>query len=147
MKQNLLIFPILLITLLSFRYPQFFDAKDDTKGIIFHTGNWNEAIEASKSQNKLIFVEIYATWCGPCKKMKAKTFTNPNVGKFYNENFINVLMDGEKEEGAVLAKKYQVKGYPTFLFFDNEGKKIAETSGYHNTKEFLELGEKIKKGR
>jgi len=99
----------------------------------------------AKKENKLIFLDVYATWCGPCKKLKSKTFSDKEVGDFYNQTFINVALDGEKGEGLELARKYGVRGYPTLLFIDANGKVVSGTSGYHNPSEFIALGKASKK--
>ena len=57
-------------------------------GIEFFKGTWEEALAEAKAQDKIIFMDAYAVWCGPCKRMAATVFTDKKVGKFYNENFI-----------------------------------------------------------
>lgn len=108
--------------------------------IQFTTASWNDVIATAKKENKPIFLDISASWCGHCKRMKANVFTNPEVAKLYNEKFINVSVDGEKGEGIQLAKIYGVKGYPTFVFLNPDGSLAKQTSGYHNPEKFLELG-------
>lgn len=115
------------------------------EGIEFHTGTWQEALDKAKEENKIIFLDAYASWCGPCKLMKRKTFSNKAVGKYYNKKFINVAMDMEKGEGPALARKYPIKGYPTLLYINAEGKVVAETMGYYRTDEFIKLGEQVSK--
>lgn len=115
------------------------------EGIRFQSGNWNEALNQARKENKLIFLDIYASWCGPCKKLKAKTFPDESVGAFYNANFINFAIDAEKGEGINLASRYGVRAYPTLLFVDGNGKVIAKTMGYHNPDEFLDIGHQILK--
>ena len=116
-----------------------------TGAIQFNTASWNEILASAKNENKPVFLDISASWCGYCKRMKANVFTDPQVGKFYNANFINVSVDGEKGEGIQLAKKYGVKGYPTFVFLNPDGSLAFQTSGYHKVDEFLELAKKAKR--
>ncbi len=113
-------------------------------GIQFHEGNWQEALKLAQAENKLIFLDLYATWCGPCKKLDKNTFPNENVGDFFNKNFINVQLDGEKGEGLLLARQYQIKGYPTLLFIDGKGKAVVHTAGYRSPEDFLKMGQEIK---
>ena len=47
----------------------------------------------------MIFLDAYASWCGPCKMLQKNVFTKKAVGDFYNSKFINVKMDMEKGEG------------------------------------------------
>ncbi|MBW6496984.1 MAG: thioredoxin family protein [Bacteroidales bacterium] len=112
-------------------------------GIVFHEGSWDQALQLAKEENKLIFLDVYATWCGPCKRLKANTFPDAAVGEFYNANFINVALDGEKGEGLELARKYNVRSYPSLLFIDSNGQIVGRTAGFHNPDRFLELGRAI----
>jgi thioredoxin 1 len=115
----------------------------ESKGIQFFEGTWEEALALAKQENKLIFLDVYATWCGPCKRLKANTFPDPEVGYLYNSHFINVMVDGEKGEGPELRRKYGVRGYPTLLFIDHEGNVVERTSGYRNSAQFLNWGQKV----
>jgi uncharacterized protein YyaL (SSP411 family) len=58
----------------------------------------------AKKENKLIFVDAYASWCGPCKLMVKNIFPLKTVGDYYNSHFINAKIDMEKGEGIELAK-------------------------------------------
>lgn len=91
------------------------------QGIQFETGAFSEALQKAKEQNKLVFMDIYTDWCGPCKRMSAEVFTQEKVGDFFNKNLINYKINAEKGEGIELAKKYKIKGYPTLLFLDGDG--------------------------
>lgn len=116
---------------------------DDQTGIKFFEGTWEEALLLAKKQNKLIFLDIYATWCGPCKKLSAQTFPDPAVGKYYNERFINVKVDGEKGEGLTLRQRYNVRGYPTLLFINHKGEVVKSTAGFRDPLRFIELGKSV----
>lgn len=140
-KLTTLFTAMLLVSISTLSYAR---EKDNEKGISFHSGTWNEALELAKEENKLIFLDISATWCGPCKKLKNNTFPNEAVGSYYNANFINVALDGERGEGVALAKKYGLTGYPTLFFIDSNGKVVTKTTGYHGVDAFLELGKKVK---
>ncbi|TVQ95076.1 MAG: thioredoxin family protein [Bacteroidetes bacterium] len=111
--------------------------------ISFHQGSWSEALELAKNENKLIFLNISASWCGPCKMLKSRTFSNTDAGHFYNTHFINVAVDGEIGEGITLAQRYAIKGYPSLLFVDANGNLVAKTAGYHSPQNFIELGKQI----
>lgn len=109
-------------------------------GIEFFEGSWEEALAQAKSQDKLIFMDAYTTWCGPCKWMSKEIFTDEKVGDFYNENFINVKMDMEKGEGIELAKLYEVRAYPTLLFIDGDGNIQHKGLGARDVEKFVSLG-------
>ena len=99
-------------------------------GIQFIEENWDQALKTAKDNNKLIFLDIYATWCGPCKMLKQYTFTDSAVGEFFNKNFVNVSVDGEKGVGPQLAQQYAIEGYPTLIVADETGKPVLITAGY-----------------
>jgi thioredoxin 1 len=146
MKKILFLLPALLM-LASFSPKK---ATTNTAGEIdFFKGSWAAAVAKATTENKPIFLDIFATWCGPCKMLKKQTFVDQEVVKFYNENFINVSLDGEAGDGAVLAQKFQIPGYPTLLILDNTGNPLYATAGFLPPKEFLQFGKdglkKIKK--
>lgn len=99
-------------------------------GIHFIEEDWSQALKAAQTENKLVFIDIYATWCGPCKMLKQYTFTDSSVGEFFNKNFINVSIDGEKGVGPKLARQYSIEGYPTLIVTDATGKPVLITAGY-----------------
>ena len=111
------------------------------KGIEFFQGSWEDAKALALKKKKLIFLDAYAVWCGPCKLMTKKTFSNDEVGKFFNKHFINYKMDMENHpEGSRLADKYGLKAYPTLYFLDFNEEIIHEALGYYAPKDFLDLG-------
>jgi thiol:disulfide interchange protein len=112
-------------------------------GINFFNGTWQQAIEKAKKENKFIFFDAYASWCGPCKMMKKRTFSNKEVGDFYNKNFICLAIDMEKGEGPTLANKFKVEAYPTLMYFKSDGKMIAKEMGFRKANEFIEMGKKV----
>lgn len=110
------------------------------EGIVFTEGTWFQILDKAKKEDKVIFMDAYTTWCGPCKKMARETFTQESVGDFFNTNFINVKMNMEKGEGIQLAREYRVRAYPTLLFIDGDGKEVHRALGYHDGEKFLEVG-------
>lgn len=115
----------------------------EKKGISFFKGSWKEALAKSKKENKPVFVDIYATWCGPCKMMSRLVFTQKDVGEFYNENFINVKVDAEKGEGRAIARKYNVRAYPTLLYVDGDGQIQKFTEGARGGDKLIKLGQQV----
>lgn len=113
----------------------------DEPGISFNDNiQWKQALQMAEQENKVIFVDAYTTWCGPCKMMDKRVFTDPQVGEFFNANFIPVKMDMEKGEGIELAQKYGVRAYPSFLFVDSRGEVVHRGVGYQAPEVFLKLG-------
>ncbi len=112
-----------------------------TTGITFFQGTWSEALAAAKKQKKLIFVDAYAVWCGPCKFMANNVFPDKAVGEYFNKNFINYKFDMEKGEGPEFARKYQVNAYPTLLFINAAGEVSHRQTGASDAAGFLKVGE------
>lgn len=100
-----------------------------SQGIIFLQDDWQNVLVQAKTQKKLIFVDIYTAWCGPCKEMDKKTFTEVSVGDKFNARFINYKVDAEKGFGIILAKRYHVTSYPTCLFVDPSENLIYKQEG------------------
>jgi len=103
----------------------FFIFAASAQGIQFETGNWNQILEKAKQEKKLVYVDIYAEWCGPCKMMAKNIFPTKEAGDKYNELFVNYKIDAEKGEGIDLAKKYAVTAYPTNLYVDPTNEKVV----------------------
>lgn len=92
-----------------------FTAFSQDRKIEFRQLTWAETLEASKTENKPIFIDCYTTWCGPCKWMTANIFTDNAVADYFNENYIAVKFDMEKGEGLDLAKQFKIRAYPTLI--------------------------------
>lgn len=114
-------------------------------GIQFENISFDEAIKKAKSSNKLIFIDAYAVWCGPCKWMSANTFTDKEVGDFFNDNFINLKIDMEKGEGPNLSRKFKVTAYPTLFFINKDEEIVKRVLGAKPPKEFLQIGQSVLK--
>lgn len=98
---------------------------------------WKKVLKMAKAQNKPIFVDAYTTWCGPCKIMDKNVFTDKNAANFFNENFINIKMDMEKGEGNQLKLDWDVKAFPTFLYFNPNGEIVHRVVGAYEVDQFL----------
>lgn len=110
------------------------------QGIDFFHGTWQEAIAEAKKQDRIIFVDAYAVWCGPCKRMASEVFTKEEVGQFYNANFVNVKLDMEKGEGLEFRKKYPVSAFPTLFYIDYNGEVVTQVRGAQDASGFINLG-------
>ena len=113
------------------------------QGIEFYHGTWEEALLKAKEEDKIIFVDAYTTWCGPCKRMAAKTFPDPKVGEFFNQHFLSVKIDMEKAMGISFRQKFPVSAYPTLYFIDYEEKVVRKTVGAKTPTDLLAMGESI----
>ncbi len=121
------------IALLMFLLPLMVKAQ----GLQFEEGTFAEVLTKAKKEKKIVFMDVYTTWCGPCKMMAAQLFPTKEAGDLYNKNFINYKIDAEKGEGIEIAAKYKVEGYPTNLFLDADGKVLYRVMGAGDLKWFL----------
>ena len=113
------------------------------EGIEFiHDKTFAEMKEMAKAQNKLIFMDCFTTWCGPCKRLSAQVFPDPAVGEYFNANFINVKVDMEKGEGPELSGKFGIRAYPTLLWIDENGEVKHKVVGGLDPTGLLQNGKK-----
>jgi thioredoxin-related protein len=88
------------------------------QGIAFEKGDWQSVTQKAINAHKLLYVDVYTSWCAPCKFMAKKYFPEKEAGDSYNNRFISYQIDAEKGEGVEIARKYAVNGFPTNLFID-----------------------------
>ena len=117
--------------------------KTFSQGINFRQDDWQNVVSQAKAQKKLIFVDIYTTWCGPCKEMDKKTFTDISVGDKFNARFINYKVDAEKGFGINLAKRYNVTSYPTCLFIDANENPVYKQEGLLRAPDLLKEADMV----
>ncbi len=128
------------------------------KGISFEKSlNWEQVIAKAQKENKYIFVDLYTTWCGPCKELDKGAFASQKTGTYFLEKLISykLQMDKTKVDSDELkklyasvdffSKTYTINRYPTLMLFDPKGKYVHRIAGGGNTTD-EELIEQIKMG-
>jgi thioredoxin-related protein len=126
--------------------------------------NWmtmNEALAAQEKQPKKIFMDVYTTWCGPCKLLDKNTFSNKDVIAFINKHYYAVKFNAEGTEEITyqdftytnpnfqpgrkgrnathfFADALNLRGYPSLVFFEADGDLIQAIPGY-KTPQQLEI--------
>ncbi|HKK89395.1 MAG TPA: thioredoxin family protein [Saprospiraceae bacterium] len=113
------------------------------QGIEFFKGDWEEVLQEAKAQGKPIFVDAYASWCGPCKRMARTTFQDSKVGEFMNEQFVPAKFDMEKAAGIRFGEKFPVQSYPTLFFIDYKGELLLRTVGAKDSEKLLEIAQSV----
>ena len=65
-------------------------------GIAFRVLSFSEALKRAEVEDKLLFVDCFTTWCGPCKRLSKVVFKDSLVADYFNRHFVNLKMDMEK---------------------------------------------------
>ena len=101
-------------------------------GVNFEHLSFKEALDKAQAENKLVFVDCYTSWCGPCRNMTEHIFPQEKVGDYFNSKFVCVKYDMEKGEGKELNKRYKANiiGFPTLLLIDKKGKVVHQMAGF-----------------
>ena len=129
---------LVLLAIISFSLPS-----ADAQGIEFYHGTWEEALMKAKQEDKIIFVDAYTTWCGPCKRMASNTFPDPEVGKLFNQHFLSLKIDMEKGMGLEFRKKFPVTAYPTLFFIDYDEVVVRKIVGAKTPADLIAVGESV----
>jgi len=111
--------------------------------IQFEHGTLAEALAKAKKENKPVFVDVHAVWCGPCKRMAATAFVDANVTELYNKNFVSVKIDGEKNDGPAIMQKYGITAFPTLLFINPDGTLFRKSVGMMDAATLIKRGNEI----
>lgn len=128
----------------------FFSLAQSQPGINFvHNLSWQEILAKAREQNKLIFIDCYATWCAPCKRMNDDVFSLDQVGEYMNNKFISVKLQMDKTakddqlvknwypQATAFAEQYKITAFPSYLFFSANGKLIHKEVGFKKPDEFM----------
>lgn len=108
-----------------------------SEGIEFKSLSLKSGLDKAKNENKMVFIDVYATWCGPCKYLSANVFTDEELGSYMNAHFVSLKLDGEKGDGLELMEKFELDAYPTMLFLNPDGSLIKKIVGAVEANEIL----------
>lgn len=115
-------------------------AQDGIRFMDYKGTSFEQVLAKAQQENKIVFVDIWTKWCGPCKLLKAKTFTDPEVAGFFNKHFVNLDFDAEDPNWVKIAEKYYATAFPTLLFINPQGDVIWSV-------ENLQIGMNDKEGK
>jgi thioredoxin 1 len=88
-----------------------------------------QILKEAEDKDQLVFVDLYATWCGPCKYMDENVLNLPSVVSKFSKSFINYKVDVESFEGVSVSLNYKVNSFPTYLFLDKKGNVVHRLEG------------------
>ena len=128
------------------------DIAEDREGIQWVKGlSWEQIKEKAQKENKYIFVDCYATWCGPCKRMDEEVYVKDTIGEYMNAKFVNVKVQMDKtknddeevrkwyNDAAQLQARYKVVAFPSYLFFNPQGQIVHRDLAYIEPEKFLTM--------
>jgi len=107
------------------------------EGEAFVQASLPAALSKAEAAQKLVLVDVYTTWCGPCKMLDRTTWVDEKVVKFLSEKVVAIKIDAEKGDGPAIARKYAVQGYPTLLLLNAKGEVVDKAMGYLAPAQFL----------
>jgi thiol-disulfide isomerase/thioredoxin len=113
------------------------------EGISFEHISLEAALKKAKTENKPIFIDVYATWCGPCKYLTNEVFVEEELGDYMNEHFINLKLDGEKGDGDYLMVEFGLDAYPTMLYLSPDSEELNRIVGAVSADVILETSKGV----
>ena len=105
----------------------------------------DEALKKAKADNKLVFIDFFASWCGPCKMMDATTFKDPKVLEWLGKHTVALKVEGDKD--TVLSTRFAIDSFPTLVFLKPDGTEIDRLLGYMTAEQLLTEGAGILTGK
>jgi thiol:disulfide interchange protein len=139
---------VLVMPLVVLALPVFADdtKKDATKkAAVFHDISYKQALEMAKKEKKVVMIDFYTDWCGWCTKLDNDTYSKDNVKQVLKDKMVAIKINAEKGADKSVAGKYKVRGYPTMVFVDGDGKEVGRLVGYRDANKFLKDIEKFTK--
>jgi thiol:disulfide interchange protein len=105
---------------------------------------WDAVLAEAKASKRLVMVDFWTSWCGPCKRMMKETFTDVDVVTS-SKSILCVSVDAESKDGAPLAARYGVQAYPTILFVRADGSVASQSIGFKSAPDFLDILARVAK--
>jgi thiol-disulfide isomerase/thioredoxin len=97
--------------------------------------SFEAASKLAAQTGKIVLVDFYTTWCGPCKMLDKTTWTDPAVIQLLEQKTVALRIDAEKE--VALSKRYKIEAYPSVLLIKPDGTEIDRLVGYREPKAFM----------
>ena len=104
----------------------------------FETKSTDAVREMAVKQGKLVFIDLYADWCPPCRMMEREVFSRKDVGEFMDQRFVAAKYNTDKPTGRELMKKYGSGSIPLYLVFDTQGELLGRITGAADAETFMD---------
>jgi len=145
-KKKLFLLPAIIVAFAFTGYKKPAKMQESIKWMSF-----DQAVKLNQAHPKKIFIDVYTSWCGWCKRMDASTYTDPSVISYMNQNFYAVRLDAETrdtfhfnnhvfvnakagEKGSVNELAYSLLDgkmmYPTTVYMDESFNRLSVAPGY-----------------
>jgi thiol:disulfide interchange protein len=121
------------------------DHSAQSKGMAWRQpAEWDAVLAEAKASKRLVMVDFWTSWCGPCKRMMKETFTDVEVVTA-SKSILCVSVDAESKDGVPLAARYGVQAYPTILFVRADGSVASQSIGFKSAPDFLDILARVAK--
>lgn len=106
-------------------------------------GSTDQVRELAVKANKLVFIDLYADWCGPCRMMEERVFKREEVGVYFDRHFVATKYNVDRPTGRALMQRYGRGSIPFYLILNTEGELLGTILGAYPAEEFLQHLDKI----
>ncbi|UOQ68667.1 thioredoxin family protein [Hymenobacter volaticus] len=115
-------------------------AEAQNGSIAFVSGNWADVLAQAKKEHRSIFLYAGSPSCHYCVPMETEVFPVPVVSSYYSSTFLSHKINVDEGEGTILAKRYDIKRLPSYLYFDADGKLLHMSNGFKSPAAFVQDG-------
>lgn len=116
--------------------------QSQTTNFEFEPISFEEVLLKASAEDKPIFVEVMANWCGQCRRLEKDVLTDAEIDSVYHQDFICLQVNGEdQKDGKLCSIRYKVRAYPTLLYLDTKGKLLGKYEGVRNKSQLLNYRE------